>query len=79
MNRIILRAQFLLLLPLLIPMPHGTQPRSAAMHRAYQPLLPAASRYLQERWDKADYQGHRRKVPRWARWDRVGLGAQSWR
>ncbi|XP_066492004.1 uncharacterized protein [Tiliqua scincoides] len=32
------------------------------MHRAYQPLFPATSRYLQEKWDKASYQEHRRKV-----------------
>lgn len=32
------------------------------MSHAYQPLLPAASRYLQERWDQAAYRQHRSKV-----------------
>ncbi|XP_042329939.1 uncharacterized protein LOC121934031 [Sceloporus undulatus] len=32
------------------------------MYRAYQPLLPTANRYLQEKWDKASYKKHRRKV-----------------
>ncbi|CAM5144272.1 unnamed protein product [Eretmochelys imbricata] len=32
------------------------------MSRAYQPILPAASRYLQEKWDKAAYRQHRNKV-----------------
>ncbi|KAL8197183.1 UNVERIFIED_CONTAM: hypothetical protein K2H54_014960 [Gekko kuhli] len=32
------------------------------MYRSYQPLFPAASRYLQEKWDEASYQEHRRKV-----------------
>nr|XP_028562897.1 uncharacterized protein LOC114584898 [Podarcis muralis] len=32
------------------------------MYRAYQPLLPATNRYLQEKWDKASYQEHCRKV-----------------
>ncbi|XP_060115957.1 uncharacterized protein LOC132587657 [Heteronotia binoei] len=32
------------------------------MYRSYQPLFPATSRYLQEKWDKTNYQEHRRKV-----------------
>nr|XP_020659489.1 40S ribosomal protein S17 [Pogona vitticeps] len=32
------------------------------MYRAYQPLRPATSKYLQEKWDRASYQKHRRKV-----------------
>ncbi|XP_062819556.1 uncharacterized protein LOC134293993 [Anolis carolinensis] len=32
------------------------------MHRVYQPLLPTANRYLQEKWDEADYKNHRIKV-----------------
>ncbi|XP_053128477.1 uncharacterized protein LOC128334928 [Hemicordylus capensis] len=32
------------------------------MYRAYQPLLPTTNRYLQEKWDKANYLAHRRKV-----------------
>ncbi|KAG6928407.1 hypothetical protein G0U57_008133 [Chelydra serpentina] len=32
------------------------------MSRGYQPILPAASRYLQEKWDKAAYRQHRSKV-----------------
>ncbi|XP_053898222.1 uncharacterized protein CFAP97D2-like [Malaclemys terrapin pileata] len=32
------------------------------MSRDYQPILPAASRYLQEKWDKAAYRQHRSKV-----------------
>ncbi|CAM2099379.1 unnamed protein product [Caretta caretta] len=34
------------------------------MSRAYQPILPAASRYLQEKWDKAAYRQHRNKLDR---------------
>ncbi|XP_067841617.1 sperm axonemal maintenance protein CFAP97D1-like [Heptranchias perlo] len=32
------------------------------MHRAYQPILPSGSKYLQEKWDRASYHEHRRKV-----------------
>ncbi|XP_071399621.1 uncharacterized protein CFAP97D2 [Centroberyx affinis] len=32
------------------------------MHRSYQPLKPATSRYLQQRWDQSSYEDHRRKV-----------------
>uniref|UniRef100_UPI00398E624A uncharacterized protein CFAP97D2-like n=1 Tax=Pristiophorus japonicus TaxID=55135 RepID=UPI00398E624A len=32
------------------------------MHRAYQPILPSGSKYLQEKWDRASYREHRRKV-----------------
>ncbi|CAM5087184.1 unnamed protein product [Natator depressus] len=32
------------------------------MSRGYQPILPAASRYLQEKWDKTAYRQHRNKV-----------------
>uniref|UniRef100_A0A7N9AYX1 CFAP97 domain containing 2 n=2 Tax=Mastacembelus armatus TaxID=205130 RepID=A0A7N9AYX1_9TELE len=31
-------------------------------HRAYQPLLPTGNKYLQQKWDKASYDLHRRKV-----------------
>ena len=31
-------------------------------HRAYQPLLPCANKYLQLKWDKASHGLHRRKV-----------------
>ncbi|XP_067889022.1 sperm axonemal maintenance protein CFAP97D1-like [Heterodontus francisci] len=34
----------------------------SAMHRAYQPILPSGSKYLQEKWDRACYHDHRRKV-----------------
>uniref|UniRef100_A0A4W3IZF9 Uncharacterized protein n=1 Tax=Callorhinchus milii TaxID=7868 RepID=A0A4W3IZF9_CALMI len=32
------------------------------MHRAYQPILPSGSKYLQQKWDRAYYEEHRRKV-----------------
>ncbi|XP_034541146.1 uncharacterized protein CFAP97D2 [Notolabrus celidotus] len=32
------------------------------MHRSYQPLKPVTNRFLQQRWDQSDYDGHRRKV-----------------
>ncbi|KAJ6667389.1 hypothetical protein lerEdw1_016510 [Lerista edwardsae] len=32
------------------------------MHRAYQPILPCGNKYLQQRWDKATYEEHRRKI-----------------
>lgn len=31
-------------------------------HRAYQPLLPAGNKYLQQKWDNASYDLHRKKV-----------------
>lgn len=31
-------------------------------HLAYRPLLPAGNKYLQQKWDKASYELHRRKV-----------------
>lgn len=34
----------------------------SSMHRSYQPLKPASSRYLQQRWDHDHYQHHRNKV-----------------
>ncbi|XP_068186281.1 sperm axonemal maintenance protein CFAP97D1 isoform X2 [Antennarius striatus] len=34
----------------------------AASHLAYQPLLPTANKYLQQKWDKASYDLHREKV-----------------
>ncbi|XP_067829478.1 sperm axonemal maintenance protein CFAP97D1-like isoform X2 [Heptranchias perlo] len=32
------------------------------MHRAYQPIVPTSNKYLQQKWDKDDYQKHRTKV-----------------
>ncbi|XP_048388298.1 uncharacterized protein CFAP97D2 isoform X3 [Stegostoma tigrinum] len=32
------------------------------MYRAYQPIVPTGSKYLQEKWDRACYHEHRRKV-----------------
>ncbi|XP_067871233.1 uncharacterized protein CFAP97D2-like isoform X2 [Heterodontus francisci] len=32
------------------------------MHRAYQPIIPTTNKYLQQKWDKDDYQRHRTKV-----------------
>ncbi|XP_038674464.1 sperm axonemal maintenance protein CFAP97D1-like isoform X1 [Scyliorhinus canicula] len=32
------------------------------MHRAYQPILPSGSKYLQEKWDRASFHEHRRKI-----------------
>ncbi|XP_077199780.1 uncharacterized protein CFAP97D2 [Paroedura picta] len=32
------------------------------MYRAYQPVLPCGNRYLQQKWDKAVYEEHRRKI-----------------
>uniref|UniRef100_V9LBR6 Uncharacterized protein n=1 Tax=Callorhinchus milii TaxID=7868 RepID=V9LBR6_CALMI len=32
------------------------------MHRSYQPAVPTCNRYLQQRWDQADYQQHKSKV-----------------
>ncbi|XP_063786496.1 serine-rich adhesin for platelets-like [Pseudophryne corroboree] len=34
------------------------------MYRAYQPTLPTANLYLQEKWDRSRYAEHRRKVER---------------
>ncbi|XP_018558189.2 uncharacterized protein cfap97d2 [Lates calcarifer] len=36
--------------------------RTTMQHLAYQPLLPAGNKYLQQKWDKASYDLHRRKV-----------------
>ncbi|XP_063300712.1 uncharacterized protein CFAP97D2 [Pelobates fuscus] len=32
------------------------------MHRAYQPILPCGNKYLQQKWDQAYYDEHKRKV-----------------
>ncbi|XP_034971614.2 uncharacterized protein CFAP97D2 isoform X2 [Zootoca vivipara] len=32
------------------------------MHRSYQPILPCGSKYLQQKWDKAAYEEHKRKI-----------------
>ncbi|XP_043927929.1 uncharacterized protein CFAP97D2 [Protopterus annectens] len=32
------------------------------MHRSYQPILPCGNKYLQQKWDKAYYDEHRKKV-----------------
>ncbi|XP_060091072.1 uncharacterized protein CFAP97D2 [Heteronotia binoei] len=32
------------------------------MHRAYQPILPCGNKYLQQKWDKAVYEEHRKKI-----------------
>ncbi|XP_007426711.1 uncharacterized protein LOC103054320 [Python bivittatus] len=32
------------------------------MHRAYQPILPCGSKYLQQKWDKTAYEGHKKKI-----------------
>ncbi|XP_060742261.1 sperm axonemal maintenance protein CFAP97D1 [Tachysurus vachellii] len=32
------------------------------MHKAYQPLKPAANKYLQKKWDQDHYDEHRKKV-----------------
>ncbi|XP_072000629.1 uncharacterized protein [Engystomops pustulosus] len=34
----------------------------AAMYRAYQPILPTANLYLQDKWDRNRYETHRKKV-----------------
>ncbi|XP_066563708.1 uncharacterized protein cfap97d2 [Amia ocellicauda] len=54
------------------PQPHSRTARTAAQlhriaggemqHRAYQPVLPCGNKYLQQKWDRADYDAHRRKV-----------------
>lgn len=38
--------------------------RTMMAHLAYQPLLPAGNKYLQQKWDKASYDLHRGKVRR---------------
>ncbi|XP_048348524.1 uncharacterized protein CFAP97D2 [Sphaerodactylus townsendi] len=32
------------------------------MHRAYQSVLPCVNKYLQQKWDKAVYEEHKRKI-----------------
>ncbi|XP_033003595.1 uncharacterized protein CFAP97D2 [Lacerta agilis] len=32
------------------------------MHRSYQPILPCGNKYLQQKWDKATYEEHKRKI-----------------
>ncbi|XP_068526152.1 uncharacterized protein CFAP97D2 [Anas acuta] len=32
------------------------------MHRAYQPILPCGSKYLQLKWDKAKYEEHKKRI-----------------
>ncbi|XP_038640452.1 sperm axonemal maintenance protein CFAP97D1-like [Scyliorhinus canicula] len=32
------------------------------MHRAYQPIMATSNKYLQQKWDKNDYQRHREQV-----------------
>ncbi|XP_044284481.1 uncharacterized protein CFAP97D2 [Varanus komodoensis] len=32
------------------------------MHRAYQPILPCGNKYLQQKWDKATYEKHKKKI-----------------
>nr|XP_056718125.1 uncharacterized protein CFAP97D2 [Euleptes europaea] len=32
------------------------------MHRAYQSILPCGNKYLQQKWDKAVYEEHRKKI-----------------
>ncbi|XP_061485371.1 uncharacterized protein CFAP97D2 [Rhineura floridana] len=32
------------------------------MHRAYQPILPCGNKYLQQQWDKATYEEHKKKI-----------------
>ncbi|XP_070799671.1 uncharacterized protein CFAP97D2 [Pituophis catenifer annectens] len=34
------------------------------MHRAYQPILPCGSKYLQQKWDKTTYEEHKKKILR---------------
>ncbi|XP_059199521.1 sperm axonemal maintenance protein CFAP97D1 [Centropristis striata] len=36
--------------------------RTLMAHLAYQPILPAGNKYLQQKWDQASYDLHRRKV-----------------
>ncbi|XP_047933880.1 uncharacterized protein CFAP97D2 isoform X2 [Anser cygnoides] len=32
------------------------------MHRAYQPILPCGSKYLQLKWDTAKYEEHKKRI-----------------
>ncbi|XP_053165428.1 uncharacterized protein CFAP97D2 isoform X2 [Hemicordylus capensis] len=32
------------------------------MHRAYQPILPCGNKYLQQKWDQAIYEEHKKKL-----------------
>ncbi|XP_043364324.1 uncharacterized protein CFAP97D2 isoform X2 [Dermochelys coriacea] len=32
------------------------------MHRAYQPSLPCGNKYLQQKWDKANYEEHKKRL-----------------
>ncbi|KAM9264968.1 uncharacterized protein CFAP97D2 [Cariama cristata] len=32
------------------------------MHRAYQPIVPCSSKYLQLKWDKAKYEEHKKRI-----------------
>ncbi|XP_066477437.1 uncharacterized protein CFAP97D2 [Tiliqua scincoides] len=32
------------------------------MYRAYQPILPCGNKYLQQKWDKATYEEHKKKI-----------------
>nr|XP_006114600.1 uncharacterized protein CFAP97D1 [Pelodiscus sinensis] len=32
------------------------------MHRAYQPILPCGNKYLQQKWDKASYEDHKKRI-----------------
>lgn len=32
------------------------------MHRSYQPVLPCGNKYLQLKWDKEKYEGHKKRV-----------------
>ncbi|XP_067419740.1 uncharacterized protein CFAP97D2 isoform X1 [Emydura macquarii macquarii] len=32
------------------------------MHRAYQPVLPCGNKYLQQKWDKTNYEEHKKRI-----------------
>ncbi|XP_034630621.1 uncharacterized protein CFAP97D2 [Trachemys scripta elegans] len=32
------------------------------MHRAYQSILPCGNKYLQQKWDKANYEEHKKRI-----------------
>ncbi|XP_065483035.1 uncharacterized protein CFAP97D2 [Caloenas nicobarica] len=32
------------------------------MHRSYQPVLPCGNKYLQLKWDKEKYEGHKKRI-----------------
>ncbi|XP_019381101.1 PREDICTED: uncharacterized protein C17orf105 homolog [Gavialis gangeticus] len=32
------------------------------MHRAYQPILPCGNKYLQQKWDRANYEDHKKRI-----------------